>query len=222
MGELLRTMTALLKRDLMLSARIGGGGLLAVIFFIIVVSMVPFGVGPEGALLSKIAAGMIWVGVVLSMLLSLDRLFQADFEDGTLDLLMLSSLPKGALVLAKCAAHWLTTGLPLIIASPILAILMQLPEGMLGPLLVGLLIGTPAMSLIGAIGAGLTVGLRRGGLLLSLIVLPLQVPILIFGVSAAKADALWSPSHMLLAALTLMTLIISPLAAGAALKLNMT
>lgn len=222
MAELLRTMMALLKRDLLLSARIGGGGLLAVIFFIIVVSMVPFGVGPEGALLSKIAAGMIWVGVVLSMLLSLDRLFQADFEDGTLDLLMLSSLPKGALVLAKCTAHWLTTGLPLIIASPILAILMQLPEGMLGPLLVGLLIGTPAMSLIGAIGAGLTVGLRRGGLLLSLIVLPLQVPILIFGVSAAKADALWSPSHMLLAALTLMTLIISPLAAGAALKLNMT
>lgn len=222
MAELLRTMTALLMRDLMLSARIGGGGLLAVIFFIIVVSMVPFGVGPEGALLSKIAAGMIWVGVVLSMLLSLDRLFQADFEDGTLDLLMLSSLPKGALVLAKCTAHWLTTGLPLIVAAPILAILMQLPEGMLGPLLVGLLIGTPAMSLIGAIGAGLTVGLRRGGLLLSLIVLPLQVPILIFGVSAAKADALWSPSHMLLAALTLMTLIISPLAAGAALKLNMT
>lgn len=222
MAELLRTMTALLKRDLTLSARIGGGGLLAVIFFIIVVSMVPFGVGPEGALLSKIAAGMIWVGVVLSMLLSLDRLFQADFEDGTLDLLMLSALPKGALVLAKCAAHWLTTGLPLIIASPILAILMQLPEGMLGPLLVGLLIGTPAMSLIGAIGAALTVGLRRGGLLLSLIVLPLQVPILIFGVSAAKADALWSPSHMLLAALTLMTLILSPLAAGAALKLNMT
>lgn len=222
MSELLRTINALLKRDLRLSARIGGGGLLAVIFFVIVVSMVPFGVGPEGALLSKIAAGMIWVGVVLSMLLSLDRLFQADYEDGTLDLLVLSPLPGGALVLAKCAAHWLTTGLPLIVATPILAILMQLPGGMLGPLLVALLVGTPALSLIGAIGAALTVGLRRGGLLLSLIVLPLQVPVLILGVSAAKAEALWSPSHMLLAALTLMTLIISPLASAAALRLNMT
>lgn len=222
MFELFSTMTALLRRDLTLSARLGGGGLLAVIFFIIVVSMVPFGVGPEGALLSKIAAGMIWVGVVLSMLLSLDRLFQADFEDGTLDLLMLSSLPKGALVLVKCTAHWLTTGLPLIVASPILAILLQLPEGLLGPLLVALLVGTPAMSLIGAIGAALTVGLRRGGLLLSLLVLPLQVPVLIFGVAAAKSEALWSPSHMLLAAVTLMTLVVSPLASGAALKLNMT
>ncbi len=222
MAELLRTMIVLLRRDLILSARLGGGGMLAVIFFIIVVSMVPFGVGPEGALLSRIASGMIWVGVVLAMLLSLDRLFQADFEDGTLDLLMLSSLPKGALVLAKCTAHWLTTGLPLIVASPILAILLQLPGGMLGPLLTGLLIGTPAMSLIGAIGAALTVGLRRGGLLLSLLVLPLQVPVLIFGVAAAGSESLWSPSHMLLAALTLMTLVVSPLASGAALKLNMT
>jgi heme exporter protein B len=222
MKELLRTMKALIKRDLLLSARIGGGGLLSVIFFILVVSMVPFGVGPEGALLSKIAAGMIWVGVVLAMLLSLDRLFQADFEDGTLDLLILSPLPAGALVLAKCTAHWLTTGLPLIIAAPILAILLQLPEGMLGPMLTGLLLGTPAMSLIGAIGASLTVGLRRGGLLLSLIVLPLQVPILIFGVGAAEGGGLWTPSHMFLAAISLIALIVGTWASALALKLNMT
>lgn len=222
MKEMFRAVNSVLRRDLLLATRIGGGGLLAVIFFILVVSMVPFGVGPEGALLSKIAAGMIWVGVVLSTLLSLDRLFQADFEDGTLDLLMLSSLPPAALVLAKCLSHWLTTGLPLIVATPVMAVLLQLPEGMLLPMLVGLLIGTPAMSLIGAIGAALTVGLRRGGLLLSLLVLPLQVPVLIFGVGTASSGVLWGPDHMLLAAICLMVLVMSPLAAGAALKLNMT
>lgn len=222
MSELLGTMMVLIRRDLLLSARIGGGGLLAVVFFVLVVTLVPFGVGAEANLLSQIAAGMIWVGVVLSMLLSLDRLFQADFEDGTLDLLALSPLPLGALVLGKCVAHWLTTGLPLIIATPLLGILMALPEGHLGPLLVGLLVGTPAMSLIGAIGASLTVGLRRGGLLLSLLVLPLQVPVLIFGVSASTTGGLWTPAHMFLAAITLVMLLISPLASAAALKLNMT
>ena len=222
MSELFRTLMVLIRRDLLLSARIGGGGLLAVVFFVLVVTLVPFGVGAEANLLSQIAAGMIWVGVVLSMLLSLDRLFQADFEDGTLDLLALSPLPLGALVLGKCVAHWLTTGLPLIIATPLLGILMALPEGHLGPLLMGLLVGTPAMSLIGAVGASLTVGLRRGGLLLSLLVLPLQVPVLIFGVCATISGGLWNPAHMFLAAITLVMALISPLASAAALKLNMT
>lgn len=222
MSQTLRTMMTVVRRDLLLATRIGGGGLLAVLFFVIVVSMVAFGVGPKPDLLSLIAAGMIWVGVVLSMLLSLDRLFQADFEDGTLDLLMLSSLPAAGLVLAKTLAHWLTTALPLILVTPLLGVLLQLPMENLGGLLIGLLIGTPALSLVGAIGASLTVGLRRGGLLLSLLVLPLQVPVLIFGVGTADGVGLWSPAHMLLAAVTLMTLLVSPLASAAALKLNMT
>jgi len=184
--------------------------------------MVPLGVGPEGNLLAKIAAGMIWVGVVLASLLSLDRLFQADYEDGSLDLLFLSPLPLPALVLAKCFAHWLTTGLPLVVAAPILGVLLNMPVEIYPALLISLLIGTPALSLIGAIGAALTVGLRRGGLLLSLLVLPLCVPTLIFGVGAAGKAEMWSANMMLMSAVSLVFLLVSPIASAAALRLNMT
>ncbi len=222
MSELTRTLSALVRRDLLLAARIGGGGLLAVVFFTILVTLVPFGVGAEGALLGRIASGMIWVGVLLASLLSLDRLFQADFEDGSLDLLVLSPLPLPALVLAKCLAHWVTTGLPLVLAAPVLGLLLSLPTDSYLALLVGLLIGTPALSLIGAVGAALTVGLRRGGLLLSLLVLPLCIPTLIFGVGAASSAEIWDGNMMLLSAVTLVFLAISPVASAVALRLNMT
>ena len=219
---LLSAMRVLMMRDLRLATRIGGGGSLAVVFFTILVSMVPLGVGPEGNLLAKIAAGMIWVGVVLASLLSLDRLFQADYEDGSLDLLFLSPLPLPALVLAKCFAHWLTTGLPLVVAAPVLGVLLNMPQEIYPALLISLLIGTPALSLIGAIGAALTVGLRRGGLLLSLLVLPLCVPTLIFGVGAAGKAEMWSANMMLMSAVSLVFLLVSPIASAAALRLNMT
>jgi heme exporter protein B len=214
-------MLVLLRRDLALAARIGGSGLLAVVFFVILISMVPLGVGPDGALLAKIAAGMIWVGVVLASLLSLDRLFQADYEDGSLDLLMLSPMPLPSLVLAKCLAHWLTTALPLIVVAPLLGVLLNMPPDRFVPLIVSLLVGTPALSLIGAIGAGLTVGLRRGGLLLSLVVLPLCVPTLIFGVGAVGPLG-GSANLMLLGAVSLVFLVVSPVASAAALRLNLT
>lgn len=178
-----------------------------------------FGIGPDGALLAKIATGMIWVGVVLASLLSLDRLFQADFEDGSLDLMFLSPLPLPALVLGKCAAHWLTTAVPLIVVAPLLGVLLNLPSETFGALLLSLLVGTPALSLIGAIGAGLTVGLRRGGLLLSLLVLPLCVPTLIFGVGAASG---FTSNFFLLGAVSLVLLVVSPIASAAALRLNVS
>jgi heme exporter protein B len=221
MSEIFRHMLVLLRRDLALAARIGGSGLLAVVFFVILISMVPLGVGPDGALLAKIAAGMIWVGVVLASLLSLDRLFQADYEDGSLDLLVLSPMPLPSLVLAKCLAHWLTTALPLIVVAPLLGVLLNMPPDRFVPLIVSLLVGTPALSLIGAIGAGLTVGLRRGGLLLSLVVLPLCVPTLIFGVGAVGPLG-GSANLMLLGAVSLVFLVVSPVASAAALRLNLT
>ncbi|TNE36175.1 MAG: heme exporter protein CcmB [Alphaproteobacteria bacterium] len=207
-----------LRRDLTLAARLGGGGLLAVAFFVVLVTLVPFGVGAEPALLSKLAIGMIWVGVVLSTLLSLDRLFQADYEDGSLDLIYLSPQPLGLLVLAKCAAYWITTALPLIVVAPLLGVLLNLPAENYGFLVLSLLVGTPALSLVGAVGAALTVGLRRGSLLLSLLVLPLCVPTLIFGAAAAGGHL---NNFYLLGAVSLVFLVVSPIASSAALKLNL-
>jgi heme exporter protein B len=217
-------MTALIGRDLVLAFRQGGGGLLAVGFFAVVAILFPFGVGPEPALLGRIAAGVLWVAALLASLLSLDRLFQADLEDGSLDQLALGPLPLELVVLGKCLAHWLTTGLPLVLAAPVLAALLNLDQAAWPVLLAALALGTPALSLIGAIGAALTVGVRRGGVLLSLLVLPLTVPVLIFGVAAVEAAATgFSPRpHLLLLGGTgLFALVLAPWAGAAALRLSL-
>jgi len=217
--------TALLKRDIKLAAAQGGGLGMAIGFFLIVVSLFPFGIGPDLKLLARVAPGILWIALLLSVLLSLDRLFQADFEDGSLEHLMVGKTPLELLVVAKVIAHWLTTGVPLILATPILGFFLNLDEKAFGVLVLTMLIGTPALNFVGAAGAALTVGIRRGGLLLSLIVLPLYVPILVFGVSAIQAT-LTGPSGgqetmMILGALTLGSAAIAPIAAAAALRAHL-
>ena len=213
---------ALIVRDVRLAARQGGASMLTVGFFVIAVTLFPLGVGPELAVLARISTGVVWVAALLACLLSLDRLFQADFEDGSLDLLILSSTPLELTVLAKCIANWLTTALPLIVAAPVLALVMHLPASGFAVLIAAMAVGTPALSLIGAIGAALTVGVRRGGVLLSLLVLPLYVPVLIFGVGAVDAAAMGlspAPHLMLLGAISLGALVLGPWASAAALRL---
>ena len=212
---------ALFARDLRLAFRHGGDTLTALGFFVLVVVLIPFGVGPEPNLLARIGVGVLWVGALLASLLALERLFAADYEDGTLDLLILGPLALEWVTLAKVAAHWLTTGLPLILISPLLAVLVRLPEGAYVPLLAALLLGTPTLSLIGAVGAALVLGARRGGVLLSVLVLPLYVPVLVFGAAAvdtAAAGFAWSGPMLLLGALLLASLALAPLAAAAALR----
>jgi heme exporter protein B len=191
-------------------------------FFIIVVTLFPLGVGPELNMLSRISVGVIWVAALLACLLSLDRIFQADFEDGTLDQYALSPLSMEWIVMAKALAHWVTTSLPLILITPLLGILMNMQETAYMPLIYAMLIGTPALSLIGTIGASLTVSLKRGGVLLSLLILPLYVPVLIFGVMAVDAVTIGSGGNatlMILGASTLFSLAITPWAAAAAIRL---
>jgi len=211
----------LVKRDLSLAFRQGMDSLMVVAFFIIAVVLFPFGVGPEPNTLAKIAGGTIWVAALLSSMLSLERLFQTDYEDGSLELLALAPVPLEVTVLAKVVAHWLTTGLPLIITAPLLAVLMQLPADGFWVLIVALMLGTPTLSLIGAVGAALILGSRRGGVLLSLLVLPLYIPILIFGVSAVDAaifDQGVRPHLVFLAALLVGSLALTPWAAAAGLR----
>lgn len=217
-------MIRLLQRDIRLAIRSGGGFGLALAFFLIVIVLVPFGVGPEREILARIAPGVLWVGALLACLLSLDRLFATDYEDGSLELLATAPLPLESLVLTKAVAHWLTTGLPLTIIAPGLAVLLNLPGTAYATLVLTLLLGTPALSMLGAFGASLTVGLKRGGLLLSLLVLPLYVPTLIFGADAVRraADGLATTTPVLLvAAITLGTLAVVPFAAAAALRVNL-
>ncbi len=220
----MRAFFALVQRDVRLATRVGGGGGMAVFFFLIVLSIVPFGIGPDLNLLTRIAPGMLWVALLLSALLTLDRLFQADQEDGTLDLLVMAPQPLELTVLAKAVSHWLTTGLPLVVAAPILGLMLNLPlEGML-PLMGAMLVGSPALSLLGAVGAALSVGVRRGGLLISLLVLPFYVPVLIFGVSASRAALVVVPgdlggqSLLLLGAVSLASLVVGPVGGAAALR----
>ncbi len=214
----------LIRRDLRLAFRQGSGNGMVVVFFVLTVTLFPLGVGPEPGILARIASGVIWVAALLASMLSLDRLFQADFEDGSLDLLALAPLPLELMVLAKTIAHWLTTGVPLIVASPLLALLLGFEaEGYL-VLVLSMLLGTPALSLIGGVGAALTVGVRRGGVLLSLLVLPLYIPVLIFGVGAVEATVVGlgaRPQILILAALFLGSVVIAPLASAAALRLNL-
>ena len=213
---------ALIRRDLILAMRQGGSGWLPLGFFAVVATLFPLSIGPDAQTLADLAPGLIWVAALLAVLISLDRLYQSDYEDGALELLRLSPLPLPAVVGAKILAHWLTTGLPLIVAAPVLAVLLNLPVPALGVLLISLLLGTPALSLIGSIGAALTVSLRRGGLLIPLLVLPLYVPILIFGVSAVDATlaGLAAAPHLkLLSAMLLVSAVLGIWASAAALKL---
>ncbi|MBO6542963.1 MAG: heme exporter protein CcmB [Alphaproteobacteria bacterium] len=216
----------LVLRDIRLATRVGGGGGMAVFFFLIVLSIVPLGVGPDLNLLTRIAPGMLWVALLLSVLLTLDRLFQADQEDGTLDLLSLGPVSLELQVLAKALSHWLTTGLPLILAAPMLGFMLNLPISSMWPLVLSMAVGSPALSLLGAAGAALAVGVRRGGLLISLLVLPLYVPVLIFGVSATRNAVISAPgdlgdrSLMLLGAVTLISLVVGPIGGAAALRAN--
>ena len=211
----------LVARDLRLALRQGSDATIAVMFFVLCVVLFPFGVGPEANILARIAAGVIWVAALLASLLSLERLFLTDYEDGSLELLALSRVPMEAVVLAKTLAHWLVTGVPLIVAAPVLALLLNMEAEGFGVLVLALAIGTPALSLIGSIGAALTLGARRGGVLLSLLILPLYIPVLIFGAGAIDA-ALNSlsprPHLLLLAGLLAAALPLAPLAGAAALR----
>lgn len=216
--------TAIVRRDVRLAWSQGGGSLLALGFFLIAVSLFPFGVGPAPQVLARIAPGVIWVVALLAAVISIDRLFQADFEDGSLDDLMLAPLGTFGMVAAKVLAHWLSTTLPLAIMAPALGVLMNLPDGAYGTLIASLLIGTPALSLIGSVGAALTVAVRRGGVLMLLLILPLYVPTLIFGVGAVDAAvSLTDPApHLaLLGATTLIAAVVGLFASTAALKLAM-
>jgi heme exporter protein B len=215
----------LLLRDGKLAARSGGSAALALSFFALVATLMPLGIGPDLRLLAKVAGGVLWVGAVLSALLSLDRLFQGDFEDGSLDLIALSPLPLELTALAKIAAHWLSTGLPLTLLSPLLALLFNLPAPATGILFVSLLIGTPAVSAVGAIGASLTLSLKRGGLILPLIILPLLSPVVIFGAGSVSAtlDGLDGTGALeLLAAFSFAAVLLSPFAAAASVRLNLS
>ena len=216
-------MKALLIRDLRLAIRAGGGFGLGLAFFLIVTVLVPFGVGPQSELLSEIAPGILWLGALLACLLSLDRILALDWEDGTLDLLACAPLPMEAAVSIKALAHWLTTGLPLVIAAPFFALLFNLPSAGYVPLVLSLLLGTPALSVIGTFGAALTVGIKRGGLLLSLLVLPLYVPTLIYGAEAARRGAQGletSTPLFMLAGITFGVIALLPFASAAVLRVN--
>jgi len=213
---------ALIGRDLRLAFRGGIGSLVSVVFFVIASALFPLGVGPELTLLERIAPGVLWVCALLAAMLSLDRMFHDDHEDGSLEQIALGALPLELVALAKAIAHWLTTGLPLVLAVPVLAVLLNLSTEGFVVLIVSLLIGSPILSLIGSVGAALTVGLRRGGVLLSLLVLPLYVPVLIFGVGAVEAaiHGLGERSHLLILGGGLVgALVLAPFAAAAALRL---
>lgn len=214
---------ALVGRDIRLATRMGGNAFLALAFFGASLSLVPLGIGARIELLAAIAAGVLWVSAVLAALLSLDRLFQADYEDGTLDLLAMGPLPLEAIAAAKIVAHWLTTGLPLTCLAPLAALLFNLPGRGYGVLVETLGIGTPAISAIGAIGASLTLSVRRGGLILPLIVLPLIAPVVIFGAGAVRAavDQLPGAALLFLAAFSFCAVLLSPFAIAAGLRLNL-
>jgi heme exporter protein B len=216
-----RTLLAMMRRDFVLLIRAGGGFGLPLVFFLSVIAVTPFAIGPDLALLARIGPAILWIAALLSTLIGLDRLFGADAEDGTLDLLFSAPAPLSLIVLAKVTAHWVATGLPLAVAAPLLGLLLNMPAEALGAVTLTLLIGTPALTLLGAVGAALTVGLKRGGLLLPVLVMPLTVPVLIFGVSAtdnAMSSAPGAASYALLLGVALASLVLAPLAAAAALK----
>ena len=217
----MRRFWGIVRRDLRLALLQGMDSLMAVMFFVIAVVLFPLGVGPEPNILARIAAGVIWVAALLASMLSLERLFETDFEDGSLELLSLMPLPLEAVVMAKVTAHWLTTGLPLIVAAPLLAVLMNMDGGGFSVLVLALILGTPSLSLVGAVGAALILGSGRGGMLLSLLVLPLFIPVLIFGVSAVDAAITGFPVRaqlLILGAFLFAALPLCPWTSAAALR----
>lgn len=221
----MRRFVTIIRRDLAVAFRAGGGGLNAVVFFALTIVIFALAIGPDRASLSANAAAILWASAFLASMLSFDRIFQTDFEDGSLDALMETTEAPSLVVLAKAAAHWLSTLAPLIVATPALGILLGLPAGAYWPLIASMLIGTPALSLFGALASALALSLRRASLLMSILTAPLLTPALIFGVGAAKAgaagDPLFAPAMMILAAITLSSCVALPLAAAAALRFNM-
>jgi len=217
-----KALLALLVRDMRLAVRVGGGALMGALFFLIVVVMMPFAIGPDLNLLARIGPAILWLGALLASLLALDRLFVTDHEDGSLDLLMMGRMPLELAVAAKAIAHWLTTGLPLVIISPVLGLMLNVELRAMGVVALTLAAGTPALTFIGLVGAALSVTLRRGGLLLAVLVLPLTIPVLIFGVAAANAaivgPAPFGPPFTILCALSLASFVLGPIAAAAALR----
>jgi heme exporter protein B len=218
----MNSLGALLLRDMRLAVRVGGGALIGALFFLIVVTMMPFALGPDLALLARIGPAILWIGALLASLLALDRLFATDYDDGSLDLLMTGRMPLELVVATKALAHWLTTGLPLVIVAPVLGLLLNVELHAMGGVALTLLAGTPALTFMGVIGAALSVALRRGGLLLAVLVLPLTIPVLIFGVAAANAAIVgpmpFGPPFTILCALSLGSLVVGPFAAAAALR----
>jgi heme exporter protein B len=218
----IRAFVAIVMRDLRLAARAGGSGALGLIFFLMIVTLVPFALGPDLNLLARIGPAILWLAAVLATLIGLERLFQADEEDGSLELLRLSPLPLELVVLAKALAHWLTTGLPLTLAAPLFGLLVALTPLGMAATTATLLAGTPALTFIGAIGAALTASLRRGGLILAVLVLPLMIPTMIFGVSAANAalggTVPFLAPFLILCALSLSAAVIAAFGAAAALR----
>lgn len=221
----MKAFAALFMRDLRLAVRVGGGALMGVLFFLLVVTLVPFAIGPDPVLLTRIGPAILWIGALLASLLALDRLLAADYEDGSLDLILTGKNPLELAVVAKASAHWLTTGLPLVIATPLLGLFLNLDWRASAAVALTLLVGTPALTFIGLIGAALSVALRRGGLLLPVLVLPLTVPILIFGVAASNAAIVgplpFGAPFTILCALTLVSLVVGVVAAAAALRHGM-
>ena len=213
---------ALVRRDLTLAGRVGGSGALSLVFFLMIVSLVPFALGPDLNLLARIGPAILWLAAVLATLIGLDRLFQADDEDGSLDLMTASPAPLELVVLAKVTAHWLTTGLPLALAAPLFGLLVALSPTGMGATALTLLLGTPALTFVGAVGAALTATIRRGGLILAIVVLPLMIPTLIFGISAAQAalggTVPFTTPLAVLTGLSLIAAVTSTLAAAAALR----
>jgi len=217
-----RALLAVVTRDLNLAARNGGSGALGVVFFLMLVTLVPFALGPDLNLLARIGPAILWLAAVLATLIGLDRLFQADEEDGSLDLLCAAPAPLELIVLAKAIAHWLTTGLPLALAAPLFGLLVALTPTAMLAMTATLLVGTPALTFIGAVGAALTASIRRGGLILAVLVLPLMIPTLIFGVSAAEATSggtvPFATPLLILAALSLIAGVVGTIGAAAALR----
>jgi len=216
------SLAALLMRDMRIAVRVGGGALMGVLFFLVVVTLIPFAIGPDLALLKHIGPAILWLAALLASLLALDRLFAGDHDDGSLDLILMGRAPLELVIAVKGLAHWLTTGLPLVISAPLIGLLLNLDLPQEGALMLTLFVGTPALTFIGLIGAAIAVTLRRGGLLLAVIVLPLTVPILIFGVAAANAAVTgpipFGTPFTILCALTLASLVVGPFAAAAALR----
>jgi heme exporter protein B len=219
---MIEPLRAVFARDLAIAIRAGGGAGIGVVFFLAVVTIVPFAVGPDLPLLGRIGPAILWIGALLATLLGLDRIFSVDHEDGSLDQLLLAPAPFELIAAAKGAAHWVTTGLPLAIAAPLLGLLLGLDAKVLGAVALTLLVGTPALTFLGLVGAALAVALPRGGLLVAVLILPLAVPILIFGVAATNAAVgglvPFGPPFKLIAAISLATFVLGPIAAAAAIR----